>query len=429
MQITPYPKNAKKHPPSQIQALARAIKAFGFSPAIEVDKDGVIISGHGRWLAAQNLGWQTLKMAPRSPKGEEVVPYIILDDLTPLEIKQKRLADNKLAETDIDMILALEELKEIKLEGGDITLTGYDTDLLIETDEKDDLVPDVPVEPQSKLGDLYELGNHKILCGDSTKVEDVERLMDGKKAELLFTSPPYSDMREYGGGKNLSVSHLSGFLPVFYPWVSFAVVNLGIQRKNGEVYAYWDDYIHAGRDCGYKLLAWNVWEKNNLSIGSQSAFIPISHEWLFVFGKDFKDINRTELRKEKRKNTKGYHRGDGDKMERHNIGKQENLVEMRSVFRSNSNTSSDENKKHPATFPVELPQQYLKAMTSQQDIVVDPFLGSGSTIIACEKTGRICYGIELDPKYVDVIVQRYVDYVGNDKIKLNGNETHWEKRG
>lgn len=126
MTITPYPKNAKKHPQSQIKALARAIEAFGFSPAIEVDKNGVIISGHGRFLASQELGWNEYKEASRSAKGVEVVPYIVLEDLSSTEIKQKRLADNKLAESDVDMLLAIEELREIELDGGDITLTGYD---------------------------------------------------------------------------------------------------------------------------------------------------------------------------------------------------------------------------------------------------------------------------------------------------------------
>lgn len=144
MDITPYPKNAKRHPNKQIKQLANAIKAFGFSPAIEVDPDGVIIAGHGRYLASQELGLTKAKIAPRAPKGADYIPYIVVDDLTPLEIKEKRLADNKLAETDVDMILALEELKEIDLAGGDVELTGYDKDLLLEPDEKDDEVPELP---------------------------------------------------------------------------------------------------------------------------------------------------------------------------------------------------------------------------------------------------------------------------------------------
>src|SRR3990167_16621 len=141
MQIKSYPKNAKKHPKWQIEKLARAIKQFGFSPAIEVDEDGVIVSGHGRYLAAQKLGWTKTKETSRANKGEEFIPIIILKDLSKEEIRAKRIADNKLAETDMDMILAVEELKDLDKLGFDISITGYDKDLLIEPDEKDDIVP------------------------------------------------------------------------------------------------------------------------------------------------------------------------------------------------------------------------------------------------------------------------------------------------
>ena len=177
MNITPYSKNAKKHPKKQIEQVANSIKEFGMNQPIVVDKQGVIIVGHGRYEALKHLGWEV--------KDE----YIKVVDLTEEQAKAYRLADNKLNESDWDMALVVEELKE--LSEPYLDLTGFDRDLIIEPDEKDDEVPDVPEEPQSKLGDLYELGNHRVLCGDSTKIEDVERLMEGVYPDVIHTDPPY----------------------------------------------------------------------------------------------------------------------------------------------------------------------------------------------------------------------------------------------
>src|SRR3990167_1212276 len=178
MEIKPYLNNAKKHSKKQIEQIAHSIKQFGMNQPIVVDKDGEIIVGHGRYLALQHLGC-------------EVKPGWIIkkDDLTEEQVKAYRLADNKLNESEWDMGLAIEELKELSDEMFD--LTGFDRDLLIEPDEKDDVIPE-NVPARSKLGDLYELGSHRVLCGDSTSQEAVSRLMDGKKADMSFTSPPYN---------------------------------------------------------------------------------------------------------------------------------------------------------------------------------------------------------------------------------------------
>lgn len=176
MDIKPYPKNAKQHPKSQVKALARAIAAFGFSPAIEVDIDGVIVSGHGRFLAAQELGYSETREAPRAKKGEEFIPYIVLKDLTSTELKQKRLADNKLAETDVDMLLAVEELEEIQLEGGDITLTGY-----TDADMYDALNPNRPT-----LSERFLVPPFSVLNARAGEWQDRKRewLALGIKSEL-----------------------------------------------------------------------------------------------------------------------------------------------------------------------------------------------------------------------------------------------------
>jgi len=172
--IFPYEKNQKKHPAKHIKQVADSIKAFGFNQPIVVDKKGVIIVGHGRYEAAKALKLPT-------------VPCLEVD-LTDEQAKAYRLADNRLNESEWDMSLVIDELKGLSPEMLD--LTGFDKDLIIEPDEKDDVIPD-NVPSRSKLGDLYELGQHRVLCGDSTQPEAVLRLIDGKKADMVFTDPPY----------------------------------------------------------------------------------------------------------------------------------------------------------------------------------------------------------------------------------------------
>src|SRR3990167_7835430 len=176
--ITPYSKNAKQHPRKQIQQIADSIREFGFNQPLVVDKDNVIIVGHGRYEAAKLLN---LAKVP-----------VLQVNLSEKKAKAYRLADNKLNESDWDMEMVIEELKALEDEAL-VVLTGFEKDLLIGFDEKDDVIPEIPKVAKSKIGDLYELGNgHRILCGDSTLKENVEKLMDGKKADIVFTDPPYS---------------------------------------------------------------------------------------------------------------------------------------------------------------------------------------------------------------------------------------------
>ena len=414
MEITPYTKNAKKHPKKQIEQIANSIKRFGMNQPIVVDKDGTIIVGHGRYEALKLLGW-------------EIKPEYIkkLENLTPDEVNAYRLADNKLNESEWDMDLAIGDLKELDDELLD--LTGFDKDLLIEPDEQDDVIPEnAPVI--AKLGDLWALGRHRVMCGDSTKKEDVEKLMDGKKAELLFTSPPYSDMREYNGGKDLSVSNLVEFIPTFKDFVAYQVVNLGIQRKNGEIVEYWNEYINKAKECGYKLLSWNVWNRETAkSVGQMTAMFPIEHEWIFVFGTEVKKNKPTIPNKSAGELNDHNSRRNKDGT----IKKAKDMVirshrELGTVLTLPPQLARNVDTTHSAMFPVALPESYITAMTEES--VIDPFLGSGTTLIAAEKTGRICYGMELDPKYVSVILQRYIDYVGSDDgvIRLNDGKT-WKE--
>lgn len=354
IKITPYPKNQKKHPKKQVEQVANSIKEFGMNQPIVVDKNGVIIVGHGRYEALKLLKW-------------EIKPeYIKVVDLTEEQAKAYRLADNKLNESEWDMALVIEELKG--LSEPMLELTGFDKDLIIEPDEKDDEVPEVPVEPQSKLGDLYELGNHRVLCGDSTKIEDVEQLMDGKKADMVFTDPPFPN--------NSGIMHemIVGIEDAFNNARTFC---------NHTMIWFWDNLQNTPFD--EKINARHIWHKTN---GWQAGYFEMMNEY---------------RGNEERGECKVYSHPNVGVLKRSEVGG------------------------HLTPKPTALPVEIMLEKTKENHLVLDMFLGAGSTLIASQKTGRICYGMELDPKYIDVIVQRYVDYTGNNKIKLNGKEIIWQK--
>ena len=288
--------------------------------------------------------------------------------------------------------------------------------------EEDDFNVELPEEPKTVLGDLYEIGEHRLLCGDSTDSDSVAKLMNGEKSELLFTSPPYSDMRDYNGGKDLDVDNIVKFILSFYPYCEYQAINLGLQRKNHDINQYWDEYIDTAKNIGYKFLSWNVWAKTSAgSIGNQSAFFPISHEWIFVFGKDFKEINLTIERKtkvDKDRTHRKVRQADGS-MKISTVGFQGEKKQMESVFYSNPELGVIRSL-HPATFPIELPSEYIKAMTNQGDIITEPFLGSGTTMAASHQLKRKCYGMELEPKYCDVTINRMLKLDPDLRIKRNG---------
>lgn len=383
MKIFPYSKNAKKHPKKQIEQIAASIKEFGLNQPIVVDSTGEIIVGHGRYEALKLLGMEI--------KPEYVIRK---DDLTPDQVKAYRLADNKLNESEWDMVLAIDELKELPTDLA--LLTGFDMDLLIDPDEKDDDVPDTPDEAQSKVGDLYELGNHRVLCGDSTNIEDVERLMDGKKADMVFTDPPYNIAYE-GGSKKREMIENDDVVD-FYEFLLQAYSASALSMKLGAaIYVCHADtervnFTKAFRDAGFYLSSVLIWAKNNSTFGRADYFWkhePILYGWR-----------------------------EGAAHSWHGDNKQDTIWNVDRPARSDS---------HPTMKPIVLIEKALFNSSKQDDIVLDLFLGSGSTLIASQKTGRICYGMELDPKYIDVIVQRYVDYTGNDTVIKNGEPILWKK--
>lgn len=389
--IKPYDRNAKQHPKRHIEQIAASIKEFGFNQPIVLDKNNVIIVGHGRYEAAKILGLTE-------------VPTITVD-LTEEQAKAYRLADNQLnALTGFDMDLVVEELKGLSDEMFD--LTGFDRDLLIEPDAKDDEVPPIPDAPRSVIGDVYQLGPHRVLCGDSTQIEAVERLMDGKKADMSFTSPPYNVGHNLGyEGKESkyenSTDDLDDYVNLIVQSTRNAMkysaevfVNIQFLANNKKDVILWlADLADRFKDIFF-------WKK--LQVAPQMADNVANNqvEIIVLFGHN----------NNRKWGNKRFH------------GNFSTYIETKSASGENKNA-----KIHNATFPVELPLKFITHGYNDGSIILDLFIGTGSTLIAAEKTGRICYGMELDPKYIDVVVQRYIDYTGNTTIIKNGQEEVWTK--
>jgi len=405
--IEPYIKNAKKHPKKQLKQIAASIKEFGFNQPIVVDKNNVIIVGHGRYEASKILG---LKKVP-----------VLQVDLSEEQAKAYRLADNKLNESDWDMDLVIEELKGLSNEMFD--LTGFDKDLIVGPDEKDDDIPEVPNKPKTKLGDIYQLGEHRIMCGDSTKKEDVDKLIQNKKASILFSSPPYN----MGKGKmyenyedNMSdneyiqfqinvINNFCMFLDGLIFW------NISYNKNNKNYYIdLMYEILHKTPFNFRELISWDkghgmpIRQKNALTRQQEQIILLEDEkekhiEWLFT---DDNNTKKPFFKKTLKKLTNYWEIKTGK-------------------IQLNKNKDGI---KHSAIFPVALPTKAIIISSKENEIVLEPFLGSGSTLIAAEKTNRICYGMELDPKYVDVSIQRWIDYTDNETIIKNGKKIKWSKK-
>jgi len=389
-EITPYNKNAKKHSKKQIQQVANSIKEFGFNQPIVIDKKGVIIVGHGRYEASKLLG---LTEVP-----------ILEVDLTEKQAKAYRLADNKLNESDWEMDLVIEELKE--LDDTDLVeLTGFDTDLLIEQDEKDDEVPEVPEEAKSKLGEIYQLGNHRIMCGDSTKIEDVEKLMNGKKADMVFTDPPYNI--DFKG--TLSCTSKAGKIITMKD--GYKVPNAQYEDiKNDKVEtedfkSFINNVLVIVKE--YCTGGWYICFSSSTLNELLIPLIDCEMKWksIIIWNKNQSPMGGGHFRRKYEPIVYGYF---------NNLfyGKEYSEDDVWNIDRTKKNDL------HPTMKPVELVTKAIGFSSNANGIVMDLFLGSGSTLIACEKTNRICYGMELDPKYIDVIIKRYEDYTGITAQKL-----------
>jgi len=385
--LIPYINNSRKHSDNQVAQIAASIKEFGWTNPILVDGDNGIIAGHGRIMAAKKLGMTE-------------VPVIELAHLSKEQRKALIIADNKLAlNSDWDTNLLAIELKDLQDLGFDLNLTGFDGDELanlLTLDQIDGLtdensVPETPEEPKTKLGDIYILGNHRLMCGDSTSIESVEKLANGL-VDILVTDPPYNIAYEGGSKKREQIKNDEMADDQFRQFLTDAYIAANAVMKAGAVFYIWHadtegyNFRGAAKDMGWKVRQTLIWNKDN------SAFGRSDYHWKHepcLYG--WKDG--------------AAHLWASDR-------KQVTVIECKRPSKSDL---------HPTMKPVELMEYQILNNTKGMDVVLDLFGGSGSTLIACEKLGRQARLMELDPKYCDVIVKRWEDFTGK-KAELIQNE-------
>ncbi len=409
-EIRPYGKNAKKHPKEQIEKIANSIQAFGFNQPIVVDKNDEIIVGHGRYLAAQLLDLRD-------------VPVLKID-ISEENAKAYRLADNKLNESDWDMSLVVQELKELDIPTLD--LTGFDRKLVLDLSDKDDQVPETPSVARSKEGELYQLGKHLLYIGDSTKKESYIKILNGNKADMVFTDPPYN-VDYHGRGKNTSEGIMNDKMEssIFETFLSdiFKEWNDTVKKGAG-LYIFHSTSTQASFEKalvsnGFEIKNQLIWNKPTVSMGWGNY--RRKHEpFFYASAKGIPAIFYGD-----RTNTTVI---DFQKTDTELAIWAKKQKEAEKAGKTTIWTMKRENVQdyvHPTQKPVELIMYALNNSSKVDDIILDPFLGSGSTLIACEKTNRTCVGMELDPRFADVIIQRYVDYTENRNIKLNNEPIVW----
>ena len=366
-----------------VDYVAKSIEEFGFKVPIIIDKDNVIVAGHTRKKAAAKLGLKE-------------VPVIVADDLNADQVKAFRLADNKVAEySEWDMDLLMIELNDIEFEMEDF---GFDEPEVIEEAEEDDFEVEVPEEPKSKLGQIYQLGKHRLMCGDSTKRDDVAELMNEEKADMVFTDPPWNV--NYGAVKE---GNAMGYKPRtimndfmgeedFKNFMDGAFASMNFASKEGcTTYVVmsaqeWGNMMLTLAGNDYHWSSTIIWNKNSLVLSRKdyhTKYEPIWYGW----------------------------KSGGSRLHPINDRKQSDVWDI---------DRPKVSEMHPTMKPIELIVKAINNSSKKNDSVLDLFGGSGSTIIACEQTGRECYTMELDPKYVDVIIKRWEDYTGETAVLVNG---------
>jgi DNA modification methylase len=407
-QLKPDPANPRHHSKKHIRQIADSIKTFGFNAPVLVDADLNLIVGHGRVLACRELGWAE-------------VPTLCLDHLSPAQARAFMIADNRLAEvaTWDDRLLA-QQFKELSLLGLDFSLelTGFEMgeiDLRIaslddppETDaDPADVAPDVPTNrPLSKIGDTWTLGRHRVLCGNALDAAAYTALMGEEQAAMVFIDPPYNvPIDGHAGG--LGAIHHRPFPMAtgemdraeFTAFLAKAFQNLAAFSVNGSLHYLCMDWRHveellaAGRDVYGELKNLCVWVKDNAGMGS---LYRSQHELVFLFknGRD-RHRNNVQLGQFGRNRSNVWNYPGANSFTR--CGEERNLLAL-----------------HPTVKPVAMIADAILDCSARGDIVLDAFLGSGTTMIAAERTGRCCYGLELDPAYVDTIIHRWQALTGGN---------------
>jgi len=377
--LIPYALNSREHSDEQVAQIAASIRSFGFTNPVLIDENNNLIAGHGRLLAARKLGL-------------EKVPAVVVTGMDERKRRALVIADNKLAlNATWDMEALLVEMKDLGDEFGG--LMGFSEDELaemlaetVEGETDEDAVPDVPEVPVTVEGDVWLMGNHRLMCGDSTSIDAVEKLMDGQKADQWVTDPPYNV--DYEGSDGQKIKNDSMVDDTFRQFLVDAFIASFSVMKEGASFYIWhadlEGYNFRGAviDSGQQIRSCLIWNKPSIVMGRSDyhwKHEPCLYGW----------------------KAGAAHLWATDR-------KQSTVIDFIAKPKKND--------LHPTMKPVELIEYLLLNNTKGQDVVLDTFGGSGSTLIAAEKNNRICRMMELDPKYCDVIVKRWEDFTGQKAI-------------
>lgn len=385
--IRPYEKNPRKNDEA-VKYVAESISQFGFKVPIVIDKDGIIVAGHTRYKAAKKLNLKE-------------VPCIVADDLTEEQVKAFRLADNKVAEkAEWDFELLSDELDD--LFDFDMTVFGFEEETEEQPTEvvEDDFEAEIPEEPKAKLGDIYQLGRHRLMCGDSTDKATVEKLMNGNKADIAFSSPPYNagttatetamgKTTKYNGNDDNKTE--ADYIDFLNSYIECAIehceyVFMNVQSISNNKIALIDVLYH-NKDIYADTI---VWDKIHGQPAMAENVMNSVFEYVHIFSeKANRAIGTIQFR-----------------------GTVDNILHLQS---QRKNEYSDI---HNATFSVEFASHFIRNFAKES--VLDQFGGTGTTLIACEQLNRTCYMMELEPKYIDVIIDRWEQFTGEKAVLLNG---------
>ena len=409
--LTPYANNPRNND-AAVRAVAASIREFGWKVPVVIDKDNIIVCGHTRVRAAQLLQLDT-------------VPCIRADDLTDEQVQAFRLADNKtaeLAEWDDDKLaVELAQLKNI-----DMSAFGFDelsdTAEVDEMDDDPDAMAEEITEPITQLGDIWQLGEHRLICGDSTDKAVVSKLMDGAKADMLLTDPPYNVGYTGKTAEALTIKNDEMGDKDFFEFLVKAFTAARENLRAGGAFYIWHadlqglNFRKALTAAGFELRQCLVWVKNTIVLGRQDyqwQHEPCLYGWKDGAAHYFTD-SRTESNVFE------------DRINVNKLSKDEMKALLKELLADKQSTTVIHEDKpsasveHPTMKPLKLLARQIRNSTKRGEKVLDTFGGSGSTLLACEQLGRVCYTVELDPKYCDVIIKRYEDLTGDKAVRVSG---------
>lgn len=405
-------KNPRKNEHA-VDTVAKSIEKYGFKAPLIIDKKNIVYCGNTRLKAARKLGL-------------EEVPCIVVRDLTEKEIREYALLDNKTNEiADWDLEMLAEELKELSLEefALDWEIPELESEKEI-VEDNCDIEEKLEEEPICKRGEVWKLGNHRLMCGDSTKKEDMQKLMKGEQADLIVTDPPYNVAVKNAQGMTIANDNLES--AEFKAFLVKAFANMEEQIKAGGAFYVWyasKEQIHfeeALKEAGLQIREQLIWKKNHFILGRQDyhwQHEPCMYGW--------KEGAKHYFIEDRTQSTVLVE----DKLDFTKLKKEEMLELLQEIYNKKINTTVLEedkpliNELHPTMKPVRLLARLIENSSREEERVLDPFVGSGSSIIACEQLNRKCYAMELDEQYASVTIKRWEEFTGRKAVKENDGKT------